>query len=240
MNKFLSLTPAFILHRKPFSDNSLIIDLFTLHQGRISCIAKGVKNSKNRKAAILQPFIPLMVSYSGRGEVKTLRECEAMENALTLSGSTLYSAYYVNELLLKFMQKNEVHETVFAAYAQLLEQLQGSADFTESLLRLFEIKLLSELGYGLQLSHDAGNSQPIKPQKNYIYEPETGPLETDVKSAMFNGKPVISGQTLLALHQSELITQQQVKESKQLMRYIIRYLLGGYNFKSREFFTTKF
>jgi DNA repair protein RecO (recombination protein O) len=235
-----SLTPAFVLHRKPFSDSSLLVDFFTLQQGRVTCIAKGVKQGKNRKAAILQPFIPLMISLSGRGEVKTLRECEAVENALCLQGITLYSAFYTNELLLKFLQKHEAHEMVFAAYAELLQQLVNAHDSVEALLRIFEVKLLAELGYGLQLSHDAEKSLPIDPRKYYVYELERGPIEVFPGSAFHHGKPLVAGKTLLALLQAELNEQQQIRESKELMRYIIQHLLGGYNFKSREFFTARF
>lgn len=240
MNKTLSLTPAFVLHRKPFSDNSFIIDFFTLHHGRMTCIAKGVKQGKSKKAAILQSFIPLMISFSGRGEVKTLRECESVENPLKLEDVGLYSAYYVNELLLKFLHKNETHETVFASYAQLLKQLDKNISTTEPLLRQFEINLLSELGYGLQLSCTADSISPIEADKNYIYEPEQGAIEISSISAQVNGKPVISGKTLLAMQQAEFTEQHVVAECKKLMRYLIQHLLGGYNFKSREFFTTKF
>lgn len=242
MNNSLALTPAFILHRKPFSDSSLIIDLFTLHQGRITCIAKGVKKGKSKKAAILQPFIPLMISFSGRGEVKTLRECEAVNNALKLEGATLYSAYYINELLLKFLQKQEAHETVFASYGELMQQLEQNAGSTETLLRIFEINLLSDLGYGLQLTHDADKDLPLDPAKSYIYELERGPVETVSGAGLSEtaSKPVVSGDTLLALNRSQLTEQQHLQESKVLMRYLIKHLLGGYNFKSRELFTTKF
>ena len=240
MSKTLSLTPAFILHRKPFSDNSLIIDFFTLHHGRMTCIAKGVKQGKSRKTAILQPFIPLMINFSGRGEVKTLRECESVENPLNLRDVSLYSAYYINELLLRFLQKNEPHETVFASYAQLLKQLFERVDSTELLLRQFEISLLAELGYGLQLSCTADHAAPLEPDKSYIYEPERGAIEISSNAAQVNGKPVISGKTLLAMRQSELTEQNHITECKKLMRYLIQHLLGGYTFKSREFFITKF
>ena len=240
MNSSLTLSPAYILHRKPYSDSSLIVDFFTLQDGRVTCIAKGVKTAKSRKAAIMQPFIPLMMNYSGRGEVKTLRECEAVSNAFKLEGTTLYSAYYVNELLLKILQKHECHADVFASYAHLLQQLEQASDSPEALLRNFEIQLLSDIGYGLQLTHEALSSLPVDPEKKYIYELEQGPTETTNHASQVSGKPVISGNTLLALNEASINDPQQLQESKNLMRYVIRHLLGGYNFRSREFFTTKF
>ena len=142
--------------------------------------------------------------------------------------------------MLRFLQKHEDHADVFAYYAQLLKQLEQSTENTEQLLRRFEVNLLHSIGYGLQLTHDAKSMLPVEPEKKYTYEIEQGPVEIVISTSQNGAKPVISGHTLLALHQATLLNQQQLKESKDLMRFVIKDLLGGYNFKSREFFTTKF
>jgi len=235
-----TLTPAFILHRKPYSDSSLLIDLFSLQYGKITCIAKGVKSGKKQKASILQPFIPLMVSIIGKGEVKTLSVSEAAGNTIKLERNALYSAYYINELLLKFLHKNEAHETVFAAYGELLISLEKNDHGAEKLLRYFEINLLAELGYGLQLIHDANSARLIDPEKKYYYEHDSGPRQFQSDSHLSSNIPVVSGSTLLAMNTQSLSSEQGLKESKLLMRHVIKHLLGGYHFKSRDFFNTNF
>lgn len=236
MSIALSLTPAFILHRKAYSDSSLIVDFFTLHNGRVSCIAKGVKTSKNRKAAILQPFIPLMINFSGRAELKTLRECEAVDNGYKLQTDSLYTAFYANELLLKFLHKQQIHKNLFALYSRLLQQLDNDMQSTESLLRVFEANLLDETGFGLQLTHEAKKHTPLDPEKRYIYILETGPVEAPAVMESHTAYPLMTGDSLLALKQGHFSSKQQLRECKTLMRYAIRSHLGGYDFKTREFF----
>ncbi len=240
MNRANTLTPAFILHRKSYSDSSLLIDLFSLQYGKITCIAKGVKTGKKQRASILQPFIPLMVSITGKGEVKTLSISEAAGNRINLERNALYSAYYINELLLKLLQKNEVHETVFAAYGELLISLADNVASAEKLLRYFEINLLNELGYGLQLTHDVTTTALVDPDKLYCYETEHGPRQIQSNTQLNSSIPVVSGSTLIAMNARSLLSEQELKESKLLMRHVIQHLLGGYDFKSRIFFNNNF
>lgn len=188
----------------------------------------------------MQPFIPLMVSIVGKGEVKTLSVSEAAGNTIKLERSALYSAYYINELLIKLLQKNEAHETVFAAYGELLISLAENVANSEKLLRYFEINLLVELGYGLQLTHDANSAALVDPDKLYFYEHESGPRQIQSENHLNSNIPVVSGSTLLAMNSRSLLSENQLKESKLLMRYVIKHLLGGYDFKSRIFFKNNF
>lgn len=234
-----TLIPAYILHRRPFKNSSLLIDLLTPAHGWLTCVAKGAKQSKASRssgAAVLQPFNALLVSVSGRGEVKTLGRYEAVETPAMLSGDRLYSAYYINELLLKLLPRGEAHSTLFAAYAALLQALADNTNSIEVLLRHFEYQVLSELGYGLQLSHEARSGKPLEISRLYVFEPEMGPLAVEEQHQQVSGRPVISGDSLIALSKLQLNTPQHLAESKQLMRYLINHLLGGYHFKSRDFF----
>lgn len=90
---------AFVLHGRPYSETSLMLDLFTEGEGRMRVLAKGARGRRSNLKGCLQPFTPLLVRWSGRGEVKTLRSAEPVSLALPLSGSMLYSGLYVNELL---------------------------------------------------------------------------------------------------------------------------------------------
>jgi len=239
LKQSLILTPAFVLHYRPYSDSSLILELFTLDFGRITCIAKGVKKGKLRKAAILQPFIPLMISFSGKGEVKTLRDCESVENGFRFEGQILYSAYYINELLLKFLHKNDVYHQLFAIYANLLKELSNS-DNTEIQLRLFEMRLLTEMGLALQLTHESDSLVPVNETKKYVYKVEDGPVEITSSIELQGNEVMVHGESLLALAQETFEKKIHLQEAKKLMRYVIKYHLDGYQFKSREFFISKF
>ena len=236
-SKFLS--PAYVLHHRSFSDSSLLIDFFTLQSGRVTCVAKGVKGGKSNKSAILQPFIPLMMNFSGRGEVKTLNQCEAADKPFQLMGNRLFTAFYVNELLLKSLPKNEVFETVFSHYSTLIAHISDPESPFEATLRLFEKHLLEMLGYGLLLQCDADNGSVIEFSKKYRYIFDKGPVESSGLQANLDRLPLISGETLLAIASGSLENQSQLRESKMLMRYLIKELLGGYIFKSRDFFSLK-
>jgi len=234
------LTPAWVLHSRPYSNTSLLVDFFTLNFGRITCVARGVRKKGSRLAAIVQPFIPLVISISGRGAVKTLGKCEAVDSYQALQGERLYSAYYVNELIIKALPVSEAHDHLFAVYAEILEELTAGKAETEFLLRKFELHLLSELGYGLQLDYDVKSGEPIQDNKKYRYEHAGGAIEVTGSEHLQYSIPVISGACLLALKDFRLTEKQHLAEAKKLMRYLINHLLGGYHFKSREFFTNRY
>ena len=234
------LTPAWVLHSRPYSNTSLLVDFFTLQSGRVTCVAKGVRKKASRLTGILQPFIPLVINFSGRGAVKTLGKCETVERYETLHGEPLFAAYYLNELVLKALPVSEPHENLFAIYANILGELVRNEGLTEPLLRTFEIHLLSELGYGLQLELDAADGEPIESEAKYRYEYGNGPVKVLNNGQLENSVPVVSGESLLAMKNFSFTEQQHRSEAKKLMRYLINCLLGGYHFKSRDFFSNRY
>ncbi len=241
MNRYAgtTLTPAWVLHRRPYSNTSLLVDFFTLNFGRTTCVARGVRKKGSRLAAIVQPFIPLVITVSGRGAVKTLGTCEPVDSYQALQGERLYSAYYLNELVLKALQATEPHAPLFAIYAEVLGELASGHEDTEVLLRKFELHLLAELGYGLQLDHDVKNGVPIQGNKRYRYDHAAGATEVTGGVQIQPSVPLISGECLLALKEFRLTEKRHLCEAKILMRYLINNLLGGYHFKSRDFFTNR-
>ncbi|MGZ8160602.1 MAG: DNA repair protein RecO [Methylobacter sp.] len=217
------LQPAFILQQRKYRETSLIIDALPRDFGRIALLAKGVRKTKSKTAGILQPFIPLSISYVGSAELKTLTDVEMVQPFSEIKGLALYCGFYINELVGCFLHKYDPHPEVFSYYSECLSCLPDDAN-REAALRLFELGLMDCAGYGLQLEHD-DNEKPIEAFKKYDFSVGQGPVET------VNGQ--ISGETLQALSSRELTDSQVLSEAKLLMRTVIDVYLQGRQLKSR-------
>lgn len=228
-----SLTPAYVLHRRDYSDTSLIIDFLTLQHGHVSCMARGVKKSRNNRSALLQPFVPLLIDFSGRGSLKNLHNCESAEQQLNLQGSAVYAGFYLNELVMQIMRKYELNAQVFVNYAKTLIDLAEGLEL-ENLLRAFELRLLQEAGVGLQFYAD--QAQDWHPELDYLYNPFHDSLRPADDCLASAGDITISGETLLALNKGQLETEFQRRQGKLLMRAVLNHHLDGYDFKSRRYF----
>lgn len=119
------LEPAFLLHRRSYSNSSLLVECLTLHHGRFPAIAKGVIGGRGTGAALLQPFVPLKLNWSGRGEVKTITGFEQSGKNMELQGRTLYCGFYLNELLMRLLQRNDPYEELFGYYTEALTACGG-------------------------------------------------------------------------------------------------------------------
>ncbi|MGZ5009626.1 MAG: DNA repair protein RecO [Methylobacter sp.] len=217
------LQPAFILQQRKYRESSLIIDVLTRDFGRISLLAKGVRKAKSKTAGMLQPFIPLLISYVGKAELKTLTNVEIIQPFNEVKGLALYCGFYINELVVCFLHKYDPHPEVFSDYGECLFALSHGSDI-EAALRLFELNLMEYTGYGLQLEHD-DNQRPIEPFKKYDFNVGQGPVEA------VDGQ--FSGKTLQALSARELADPQVLSEAKILMRIVIDAYLQGRELKSR-------
>ena len=220
------LQPAFILQQRKYRETSLIIDMLTRDFGRISVLAKGVRKAKSKTAGMLQPFIPLLISYFGRADLKTLTDVEIIQPFNEIKGLALYCGFYINELVVHFLHKYDPHPEVFDCYSECLSGLADGSD-REVALRLFELNLLEYSGYGLQLEHD-DNERPIESSKKYDFNVGLGPVEA------VNGQ--FSGKTLLAQDSRKLTEPQVLSEAKALMRMVIDVYLQGKQLKSRTVF----
>jgi DNA repair protein RecO (recombination protein O) len=218
------LQPAFILQQRKYQETSLIIDLLTRDFGRIALLAKGVRKSKSKTAGLLQPFVPLAISYFGKSDLKILGTVEVMYPFKEIKGLSLYCGFYINELVSRFLHKYDPHPEVFADYSECLSGLADSSKI-EVALRIFELNLIENIGYGLNLAHDFLNEKPVDPLKKYHFNIESGPI------AAVDG--VFSGATLLALESRELTDPQALIEAKMLMRKVIDVHLQGNPLKSR-------
>lgn len=227
--------PAYILHQRPYRDTSQIVELFSRDYGRLSTVSRGSRGPKSRLRAIMQPFRPLSVSWSGKGEMPTLTGAEAsMVKLPMLTGKALPSAFYINELLMRLLHRFDVQEAVYHLYEETLYLMQNTQQL-EATLRLFEKQLLEYLGFALNLSTDADSGERVDVKGQYIYYVEHGPVRTP--GGVHEGaQPLISGQSLLAFETGELDSEQVRRELKSLMRYVLAFYLDGKPLKSRELF----
>ena len=209
-----------------------MLELFSQLYGRIAVVAKGARQAKSKFNGILQPFTPLLISWSGRGDLMTLTDAEIEGRTWTLGGQKLMVGFYLNELLLRLLQRYDPHESLYKAYHETLARLAlGSED--EPLLRRFEYYLLQEIGYGLILDHDVDSGEPIQGDSDYCYYIERGPVKI-AKPDIEKNSLCLKGETLQALERGELTTGAMLKEAKHFMRAIISHHLGGKPLHSRE------
>lgn len=217
--------PAFILHQRHYRESSLIVDALTQDFGRVSLLAKGVRKTKSKTAGILRPFVPLSLSFVGKADLKTLTDVEMLGHANELTGLAFYCGFYVNELVGNFLHKDDPHPEVFQDYQECLSQLALGLQI-ETALRVFELKLMDSIGYGVQLGYDLRQEKPINAHKKYSFNRDDGLVEdTDGQ---------FPGSALLAMEQRQFDDPGVLSEAKMLMRLIIDSRLQGKQLKSRS------
>lgn len=233
----VDLQPAYILHSRPYRDSSAIIEALTAEHGRMSLVARGArrKNRGGSNIALLQAFTPLLVSFTGRGELKTLTANESAGAPKTLRGERLFSGLYINELLVRLLHRHDPHPMLFAAYDSALDEL-SSAPQVELVLRRFEFTLLQELGYSFDLHLDGRSGQAVLPEQWYHFHGDYGLVarEGDVDPR----RPAFIGADLLAIAAGDLDGDTRVT-AKRLLRQVLASHLGEAPLKSRELFRTR-
>ncbi|MEE9343020.1 MAG: DNA repair protein RecO [Gammaproteobacteria bacterium] len=223
---------GFILHQYPYRDSSVLLEVFTQQYGKLGLIARGARSSRSKIRADLQPFRELRLSWLQRGDLGTLTQVESSHVLKLPSGDRLFSAYYVNELLMRLLIRHDPHPALYENYLATLEQLFSDASM-EIQLRKFEKILLDALGYGLILDVDVETGETLLPDKCYEYHLEHGPVETTLKT--FTGL-VFPGSSLLAIAQGDFQTASVLPDAKRLMRTILRFYLGDQPLKTRGMF----
>lgn len=226
--------PAYVLHHRDHGETSLLFEVFTRAHGRVAMVAKGARRAHSPLRATLIPFQPLVVGFSGRGEVLTLTTAEPLAPAPVFSGEGLYCGLYLNELLLRLVHRHDPHERLFQDYGNTLRRLETGVS-REAVLRLFEKHLLEEMGYGLVLDHEVENGSPLSPEQRYWYLPERGPVSEAPQSG---GIPVL-GSSLMALASESLAGQIELREAKRLLRHLLAPHLGARPLMSRRLFRSE-
>lgn len=234
---------GFVLHAYPYRETSLIVETFTRTHGRLVVVAKGAKRPNSAMRHALNPFQGLRLSWFGKTDMKTLKTAEHERIYPQLSGDALMSAFYMNELLLKLAHREDPHEALFDQYEVALGLLSSMPIANTSsaklkiiavALRTFELMLLRELGYALQLREEADTHSPVVADANYAYVMERGPIAMARAASPPGDALQLRGKTLLDMADADFsdpITQQQ---SKQLMRRAINHLLGDKPLHTRQ------
>lgn len=221
----VQLEPAYVIHARPYRENSLLVEAMSRHYGRTGLVARA---GRKRWRGDLSPFRPLLVSWSGGGELRSLTQVESASTASHLTGRALVTGLYVNELILRLCARDDPHEAVFDGYVELIGSLGGS-DFRVGELRRFEFTLLGELGYELALTTDADTGEPLRTDRRYRYQIEHGPIRAEGE-----GAEIYEGSALLAMAAGRFDGPDVAASARRLTRQVINYYLGERPLKSRE------
>ena len=229
----VSLEPAYVLHSRPYRESSVLLEALSPNHGRVGLVARGARGARSRWKGVLQPFRPLLLSWSQRGELATLTGADQVAAPPMLVGESLFCAIYANELLVRFLQRSDPHPGLFERYRRMLGQL-AAAEPTQPILRLFEYHLLSAAGFGLELDQESGSDRALSADAWYLYQPDFGAIRREREAGESAG--LVSGAALLAL-KSGSIEDRHLRELKTLMRRLIRFHLGDRAIHSQQFFS---
>ena len=221
-----------MLHTRPFKETSLLVDLFMRNHGKISVIAKGAKRPKSKIGIIKTPSCLFFVSCTGRGELKTLTHCEIKEYFFPIA-EAFNSVVYLNELLIKLLEKEDAHPEIFDHYLTVCGSLKSkNKENLEKNLRSFELTLLKEIGYGLNLNFEGNSDIEIKEDTSYKFVPSVGFLPQTKSEPNKNN---FSGRDILNLSTGNFSSPDTLLASKQIMRQAIDFHLGNKTLKIREY-----
>ncbi|MEY4369111.1 MAG: repair protein RecO [Pseudomonadota bacterium] len=221
--------PGFVLHSYPYKETSLIVEVFARDYGRVPVVAKGAKRPHSKLRGVLQTFQPLQLSWSGKSEVRTLISAEWVGGLLPVERSALLCGFYLNELLVKLLARDDPHPVLFDAYMSALNQLAHDEP-AGIVLRQFELQLLKESGVAGTLTELGPSGEQVDAARYYVFEPERGPRLAVASDTL----PVVLGKTLIDMEAgdySDSVTQQQ---SKFLMRHLLAHHLGGVTLNTRQ------
>ena len=223
---------GFVLHRRAYSETSLLVDVFTEDTGRLSLLAKGARARRSAWKSVLQPFTPLLLRWSGRSGLKILTKAEPAAITLPLQQTALYSGFYVNELICRVLEQETAQPQLYQDYLRCLTELAGTPLAVEPVLRRFEFQLLQSLGYGVDFLHCAGSGQPIDENMTYRYREEQGFMASLIKDNL-----TFYGRDLLAFEQRRFDDSTVLQAAKRFTRLALKPYLGSKPLKSRELFS---
>ena len=219
--------PAFVLHSYPYRETSLVLEVFSRNCGRVALVARGARRPRSALRGLLMAFQPLTMSWFGKHELRTLHSAEWQGGQPQLQGTALLCGFYLNELLLNLMARDDPHEQLFDYYQQTLQRLAHEQDHAAT-LRCFEKHMLQELGYALLLEYEADTGNPIETAMHYRYVIEHG-VSRDAEQGM----PIL-GKTLQDMVADDYSDPLSAQQSKQLMRMLLNHHLAGKILHTRE------
>jgi DNA repair protein RecO (recombination protein O) len=218
---------AYLLHATPYRETSLVVDLFSRDSGRVAALAKGAKRRGSALRAVLLQFQPLSVAWSGRSELRTLTRCEWRGGQTGPQGDALICGFYMNELLVRFLPREDAHPALFDGYALALEALT-CGEPSEETLRRFEWLLLRETGYAPDLDSDVEH-RPIDAGVSYRWRPGDGFVVTEPTT-----ESALHGSTLRDLATGRFDSPGSRQQAKYLTRAILTHHLDGVPLNTRQ------
>jgi DNA repair protein RecO (recombination protein O) len=225
---------AFVLHTYAYKETSLIVEAFTRRFGRVALLARGARRPRSAMRGVLMAFHPLRLSWTSSGELGTLVGAEWAAGLRSLEGLGLMCGFYLNELLLRLLPREDPHENLFDTYLLSLTRLSAREPHA-AILRSFERRMLAELGYAPVLERDAATGQPVEPEQRYAYDPDRGPIAANGKEgrSAAGAELVVSGRTLLELSRDVYERAETRDEARALLRALIAHRLGGQTLHTR-------
>ena len=238
--------PAYVLHRYDWSESSLILEVFTRHHGRIALVAKGAKKPSSNFRPILLPLQPLHIAFGGDAEIRTLRSSEWIGGHVMPTGEALMSGYYLNELLMRLLARDDPHPALFDAYAltvhiiaQEFRKEAAGEKVLEVALRAFELMLLREIGFLPTLQSQTASLAELSTEVNYVLVPEGG-----LRAAHAEDRSSLTGAQWLSLQTAldsdtpfSLLLQacsSCVQPLKTQLRTLLHYHCGVATLKTRQ------
>lgn len=223
--------PGYVLHTLPWRETSLLIEVLTREHGRIALMARGARRPRSTVRGVLRAFQPLDLEWFGKNELRTLSNADWGPWQPLLNGQALYCGLYLNELMLRLVARDDPHPALFDAYSQTLNDL-SLGEPEEVVLRRFELALLREIGYGLQLHLVAGGGKPVQEDLNYHFDPQQGPRIAESRSNAVQ----FSGRALLAMAADDWSDPSTSTQAKILMRQVLAFHLGNQDLHTRALF----
>lgn len=227
-----SPAPAWVLHRRPYRESSALVELFTESAGRIGAVARGA--GKRGWRGLLEPFNPILIQWRGGGALRTLTHAEPAGRPVRLRGAAVACGFYLSELTLALVHRDDPHPATWRAYGSALAELSNGV--REAPLRRFELALLEEAGYGLQLDVDA-HGDPLAGGRAYEYRVESGPWPVvQERGVQEQTGVVVDGACLVALAARETLDETTARAARGLLRTVLDHHLGGRTLHSRALF----
>lgn len=233
--KRVSFEAAFVLHRRPYRESSFLVELFTKEYGRLTVIAKGVRKARSSHQGLLQPFVPLSVSWVGRGELMTLSDVEVRGEIKSLRGECLFAGFYLNELIMGLLERWDAHPALYTAYEKTISALQRDS-LEQKALRIFEKRLLEELGYGILPKEEGSSESSFSPEKYYRFTPDQGFVISELGDHVQAKSTIFSGDSLMAIAREDWQNDTVLQDAKRLTRLVLMPLLGAKTLHSRKLF----
>lgn len=227
--------PAFILHTRPYRETSALVDFFSRHYGRFRAVVRGARGTK-KNSPLLTPYTPLLITWSGKSDLKTVKTIESSGPPILLQGDRLYCGFYLNELLLRLIAEHDAHAQLFDSYLNTLTLLANTEAPLESSLRTFEFNLLKDIGYAIVLDSDAETGDSVAPEGWYWFDPSLGFTLKQRTKSQTNAANWFQGAELLAIHARQFHQTNIASAAKRLVRLAFRPHIGDSPLRSRALF----